>query len=81
MGNKRWACFQLKSSSVPQLWQLWQWGAGNVYLLVSSKAKRYLNIAEKTHCGNGVVDTLGQGLLMDIYGFLRYPRTIRKKCA
>ena len=32
-----------------------QWGAGNVYLLVLSSWK--VNIAEKPHCRNGVVDT------------------------
>ena len=32
-----------------------QWGAGNVYLLVLSSWK--VNIAEKHHCCNGVVDS------------------------
>ena len=32
-----------------------QWGAGNVYLLLLSSWK--VNIAEKPHCRNGVVDT------------------------
>ena len=36
---------------------LWQWGAGNVYLLVLSIRK--VNITKKPHCRNGVVDTFG----------------------
>ena len=38
---------------------LWQWDAGNVYLLVLSSLK--VNIAKKLHCRNGVVDTVYSG--------------------
>ena len=44
---------QLNARTYLQL-PLRQWGASNVYLLVLSSWK--LNIAENTHCRNGVVD-------------------------
>ena len=37
---------------------LWQWGAGNICLLLFSSWK--VNIVKKTHCNNGVVDTFRQ---------------------
>ena len=40
-------------SMCPNVFTTWQWGAGNIYLLVLSSWK----INKKRHCHNGVVDT------------------------
>ena len=66
--------FQILIGKAPTylLLTFWQWGTGNVYLLVLSKAK--CKHCRKPHCHNEVADTLepkhvpSKELVIEVYG-------------
>ena len=59
-------CFKWHTARTYLQLPLWQWGAGNVYLL-SSVVQLKSKHCQKPHCRNGVVDMFGQYLnSMDI---------------